>query len=145
MSEITEHPHAAHAADHDHAHAGHVRTLVTIYLVLMALLGATVGVAFINLGEANIIIAMSIALLKAALVVLIFMHVLQGGKLVWIFAASGFVWLAIMLVLTFNDYLTRGQITRGQRFDESGVSQKDRIERRAPQPEEQGPIEHSPK
>ena len=49
-----------------------------------------------------------IASVKALLVVLYFMHVKYASKLTWLFVASGFFWLIIMLVITMNDYSSRG-------------------------------------
>ena len=97
---------------HHGPHEGHVRSLIVVYIILMVLLFATVGAAFIHLGPFNIVLAMLIALTKAALVVWIFMHVKHGGKLVWIFATAAFVWLGIMVILTFADYMTRSRLPR---------------------------------
>jgi cytochrome c oxidase subunit 4 len=41
------------------------------------------------------------------LVLLYFMHVADRTPLVWVFAFGGFLWLGILLVLTFSDYVTR--------------------------------------
>ncbi len=84
-----------------------VRTYVVIFVALMALLGVTVGAAFVDLGPLNLVAAMGIAIVKGALIVMFFMHVRQASRLTWIFAVAGFFWLAIMLVLTMTDYLTR--------------------------------------
>ncbi|MBC8106268.1 MAG: cytochrome C oxidase subunit IV family protein [Anaerolineae bacterium] len=100
----------------DHAtHNGHVRSLITIYIWLMILLVATVAAALVpwfHVGSFNIVIAMAIAITKAVLVIWIFMHVKYSGRLVWIFAVAAFVWLGIMLSLTFTDYLTRSRLPR---------------------------------
>jgi cytochrome c oxidase subunit 4 len=53
-------------------------------------------------------IALTIAVTKAVLVVLFFMHVRHSPRLTWVVIASGFLWLAIMIGLTMSDYLTRG-------------------------------------
>jgi cytochrome c oxidase subunit 4 len=74
---------------------------------LFVLFAMTVAVAYIDLGGLNIYIAMSIAILKATLVVLYFMHVRYQTKLTWIFASAGFLWLIILFVLTLADYTTR--------------------------------------
>jgi len=42
------------------------------------------------------------------LVILFFMHVKYSPRLLWVFVAAGFIWLAIMIDLTLSDYLTRG-------------------------------------
>ncbi len=54
------------------------------------------------------IVALAIAVTKASLVVLFFMHVRYSTPLTWLVVASGFVWLAILLALAFADYLSRG-------------------------------------
>ncbi len=85
-----------------------VRTYVAIFIVLLVLLIATVGAAFMPLGPLHFPVAMMIAVAKGALIVLFFMHVLHGHRLTMIVAVAGFFWLAIMLALTLSDYWTRG-------------------------------------
>ena len=75
---------------------------------LMALLGATVAIAYIHLGKLNMIAALSIAVIKAVLIILYFMHVRYSSRLLWIFVCAGFFWLGIMFALSFSDFLTRG-------------------------------------
>jgi cytochrome c oxidase subunit 4 len=88
--------------------AGPTRTVyITIYLILMLLLAATIAVAFLDLGPFNTLLAMSIAMLKAVLVVLFFMHVRYEGGLAWLAALGGVVWLSILISLTLCDFLTR--------------------------------------
>jgi cytochrome c oxidase subunit 4 len=79
-----------------------------IFIALMVLTAITVGVAFLNLGPFNTFIALSIALAKAVLVILVFMHVRYSSRLIWVCVAAGFFWLAILLSLSLSDYLTRG-------------------------------------
>ncbi len=55
----------------------------------------------------NTIIALVIAVTKATLVILYFMHVRYSPRLTWVVVTSGFFWLAIMITLTLSDYLTR--------------------------------------
>lgn len=74
---------------------------------LFVLFVLTVVVAYVDFGDLNIYIAMSIAILKATLVVLYFMHVRYHSKVTWIFASAGFIWLIILFVLTLADYHTR--------------------------------------
>ena len=84
-----------------------LKTYTVTFLLLMALLGSTVGVAYVDLGELNLAAAMTIAIGKAVLIILFFMHVRYGQKLTWVFAGAGFFWLAILLVLAMSDYATR--------------------------------------
>jgi len=55
----------------------------------------------------NTIVALTIAVIKATLVILYFMHVRYSPRLTWVVVTSGFFWLAIMITLTLSDYLTR--------------------------------------
>ncbi len=80
------------------------------YQVFGALLGLTlltVGVAFIDLGPLNAIMALTIAVGKAMLVLLFFMHVRYSSRLIWVIVASMFFWLLILLLLTLTDYTSR--------------------------------------
>jgi cytochrome c oxidase subunit 4 len=82
-------------------------TYFKIFVCLAVLMVVTVGAAEIHLGYFNTPIAMLIALAKATLIVLFFMHVRYASPLVRVFAAGGFVWLAIMFLFTFAEVLTR--------------------------------------
>jgi len=73
----------------------------------MSLLFLTWGVARFDLGPWNVIAAMTIAVAKMLLVILIFMHVRYSSRLTWVFVAAGFFWLFLMVTLTMRDYLTR--------------------------------------
>lgn len=87
-------------------------TYYTIFALLMILLFATVAVAYFPLGIFGILIAMTIAMVKALLIVLYFMHVRYEVPLVQIFAVSGFLWLGLLLVFLVSDYRTRYDVTR---------------------------------
>ena len=88
-------------------HVVSVRLYVTIFLTLLVLTGLTTGVAFIDLGAYNTVVALAIAVVKMLLVVLFFMHVRYSSGLTKIVVLAGFFWLAIMLALTLSDYVTR--------------------------------------
>ena len=83
------------------------RSLVLSCVALLALLGGTVFIAYLPLGAANTVIAMSIAAIKAAIVAAIFMELRERNSLTLAFAGAGFFWLGIMLWLAFADYVTR--------------------------------------
>lgn len=89
-------------------HVMPVRTNIAIFVALLVLLVATVGAARLPLGEWHVPVAMTIATIKALLIVLFFMHLLYSPRLMMIISAASFLWLAIMVALTLNDYLTRG-------------------------------------
>jgi cytochrome c oxidase subunit 4 len=92
----------------EQTHIVPLKTYFRIFAALIILALATTGFAFLDLGRFNTILAMLIAVTKATLVVLFFMHVKYEGRLTLVFAIAGFCWLAIMLILTASDYLTRG-------------------------------------
>jgi cytochrome c oxidase subunit IV len=83
------------------------KTYFIIFGALMVLTAATVLVATFDLGPLNVIVALSIAVLKATLVVLYFMHVRYSSKLTWVFVGAGFFWLAILVAFTLSDFATR--------------------------------------
>jgi cytochrome c oxidase subunit IV len=87
-----------------------VRVYVMIFLALLAGTALTVIAAFVDfsLAGANTVIALTIATIKATLVVLYFMHVRYSTRLVWVIVTSALFWLAILFALTFSDYWTRG-------------------------------------
>jgi len=99
----------------DHAentgHVTSVTTYVLIFLALMVLTAATVIVANFDLGWANDVVALSIAVTKALLVLIFFMHLRYSTRATVLTAAAGFFWLAILIVLTLNDYFTRGSVS----------------------------------
>ena len=92
------------------AHVVPLRTYYAIFGALLAGTAVTVWVAFLDLGPLNTVVAITIAVLKALLVVLYFMHVRWSSRLTWLFAAAGFVWLVLMIGLTIADFDTRGWI-----------------------------------
>lgn len=83
-----------------------------VYLVIFGLLllgtGTTVGAAYLDLGPLNAVVALTIAVAKAVLVVLYFMHIRYSTGLTRLVVAAGFFWLLILLALLFSDYWTRG-------------------------------------
>jgi cytochrome c oxidase subunit 4 len=90
------------------AHVVPVRTYVAVFASLMVLTAVTVWVAFYDLGTLSAVVALGIATIKAALVVLYFMHVRYSHRLIGLAVAAGLFWLGIFFALTLNDYLTRG-------------------------------------
>jgi cytochrome c oxidase subunit 4 len=94
--------------------SGHISpksTYYTIFAALMVLTGITVGVAFIHLGSLNFPVALAIAITKATLVILFFMHVKYSSKLTKMIVGMAFFFLAVMFALTMTDYLSRGWFT----------------------------------
>lgn len=86
------------------------KVYITIFLALMVLTAITIFVAFQDLGPFNDIVALGIAITKASLVVLYFMHVRHSTPFTKLTVVSGFLWLVFLIALTLADYFTRGWI-----------------------------------
>ena len=90
------------------AHVLPKSTYYTIFFSLMVLTAITVAVSFINLGSANFPIAIGVAITKATLVVLFFMHVKYSSRMTKMVVGIAIFFLLVMLSLTMTDYMTRG-------------------------------------
>ena len=90
----------------------HIVSRTVYFVIFAALIVMTVITYFaarVDFGSEaiNTIIALAIAVTKAMLVILYFMHVRYSSRLTWVVIASGFLWLFIMIGLTLCDYLSR--------------------------------------
>lgn len=90
-----------------------LRTYFMVFGALMVLTAITVGIAYADFGPLNTPIALGIAFAKAMLVVLYFMHVRYGTRLLPAIVGGTVLWLAILIALTLQDYLTRGWLGAG--------------------------------
>ena len=110
------------AAPHGHGREDHHIVALPVYFLvfaaLLVLTFVTVQVSQVDLGSPeilpevrvhlNVVVALAIAITKATLVVLFFMHVKYSSRLVQIVVASSVVWLLMLLVITIGDYISRG-------------------------------------
>ena len=97
-------------------HTEHIvptRTYYAIFAILLVCTYLTWQIAFFDLGPLNTVAALTIAVFKAVLVILFFMHVKYSSRLTSVVVIGSFFWLAILLALTLGDYLTRGWRTYG--------------------------------
>lgn len=96
---------------HAEHHIVPVKVYLGVFLALMVFTAITVAIASFDLehiwGPLNIIIAMTVAVIKASLVILFFMHVKYSSKLTQVIVIAGVFWLVILLAFTISDYLTR--------------------------------------
>ena len=99
--------HAAHP-EHAHVHIAPVKLYIGIFLALMLGTALTVGAAYIDLGFLNTAVALAIAVTKASLVVLYFMHVRWASRLTWVIVIGAVFWLILMFAIGMTDYLSRG-------------------------------------
>jgi cytochrome c oxidase subunit 4 len=88
------------------------RVYLSVFLALLGLTALTVLASFYDLGGgrlhyANAVVALTIAVTKAALVVLFFMHLRHSSHQTWVFVGAGVFWLLLLVGLTMADYLSR--------------------------------------
>ena len=90
---------------------------ISIFLALMVLTAVTTAIAFMDLGHLNTPMALAIAVGKALLVVLFFMHVRHSNLLTKIVVFGGAFWLALLIGITMIDYTSRGWLPQKDRID----------------------------
>ena len=96
--------------DQIHHHISPISTYIKVFATLMVLTIITVYIATVDLGLMNTFVAVTIAVIKATVVVLWFMHLKYSAKITWVAAGAGFIWLVVMLALTMSDVLSRSWI-----------------------------------
>ncbi len=84
-----------------------VKTYVLVFLALMVGTALTTAAAFVDLGPFNGIVALTIAMTKAVLVLLFFMHIKYSSRMTRVTVISAFVFLLILLGLSMTDYVSR--------------------------------------
>jgi cytochrome c oxidase subunit 4 len=96
-------------------HGDSLGTYLAVFVALMVLLIITLVVSFFHFGIWNWIIALTIALIKAFLVVWFFMHVRHTKHLTWVFAGVGFVFLGLLISGVLSDVFSRDWTDRSGR------------------------------
>jgi cytochrome c oxidase subunit IV len=91
-------------------HVVPVPVYIGVFLALMVLTGLTVFASLVDLGMWNTPVALIIAVTKAVLVVLFFMHVKYSSRLVSLAAGAGILWFVVFIAGVAADYLTRGWV-----------------------------------
>ena len=85
---------------------------MTIFLVLLVGTALTVIAARIDFPwQLNTIVAMTIAIAKATVVVLYFMHVRYSARLIWVIIGAALFWMALLFAFTLADFYTRGWLS----------------------------------
>jgi cytochrome c oxidase subunit 4 len=84
------------------------RTYLLTFGGLLTLTLLTTLLGFVDMGPFNTVVALAIAVMKASLIAMFFMHALNESPLVRVVMAGGIIWFLILISLTISDYLTRG-------------------------------------
>ncbi|HJT77903.1 MAG TPA: cytochrome C oxidase subunit IV family protein [Gemmataceae bacterium] len=87
------------------------RLYLMVFIALIVLTALTVTASFFELGPWHTVVGLAFGVAKAGLVILIFMHLINSGRFIWLVLAAGLFWFGIMVVLTMSDYLTRPWLT----------------------------------
>ncbi|MFK7739472.1 MAG: cytochrome C oxidase subunit IV family protein [Planctomycetota bacterium] len=93
--------------DMGHHHVSSSAMFFNILLALLFLTFVTVAVSRFDFGSLNMLIAMGIASVKAALVIAFFMHVKWDTAINKIVFLSSFLFLSLLFIFTLADQLTR--------------------------------------
>jgi cytochrome c oxidase subunit 4 len=88
-------------------HISPIRNYLVIFGALMVGTVVTVLAAMTNLGALNFPVAIAIAITKATLVILFFMHVKYSSRMTKLIVGTAFFFLAILFVETMMDYVSR--------------------------------------
>jgi cytochrome c oxidase subunit 4 len=86
-----------------HTHVVTPRLLLEVYFALVVLTVVTVGVTWFDLGKANIFVALAIAVIKASLVLLYFMHLRWDSPFNAVCLIAALVFVAIFIGATMDD------------------------------------------
>jgi cytochrome c oxidase subunit IV len=120
-----DHSHGGHGHGHSHGVHSHISSTgmyVTIFVILMVCTMLTYSVSRIDLGGMkNFVVAISIAIFKASLVILYFMHVKWSPILTKVAVVVAVVFLGILLLLTATDYSSRGWVPRQAGWEKNQV------------------------
>jgi cytochrome c oxidase subunit IV len=98
--------HTEHALDPK----AEARTYTLTLVVLLIFTAITVGASYIQFGSLNVVIALTIATIKATLVALFFMHLRHDKPVNAVIACAGFLFLGLFLLFTFLDVDTRDHL-----------------------------------
>ena len=94
--------------EHSEHHIVPKSVYALVFTTLIVLTWVTAWVSTVDLGPMNIYVALSIAIFKASIVVLFFMHVKYSSRLTKMIVCSGVLWLLFLLFVTMGDIWTRG-------------------------------------
>lgn len=95
---------------------------VSVFVALLVLTAVTTAAAFVDLGRLNTVVALVIAVCKASLVVLFFMHLKEQTGMTRVVILAALLWLAVLITITMSDVFTRGWSERGRPWQQSTMA-----------------------
>jgi cytochrome c oxidase subunit IV len=97
-----------HVHEHVHVHIVPIPVYLAVFGALMLGTFLTVWAAGKDFGAFNTVVALGIAVTKATLVILFFMHVKYSPRLTQLVVATAVVFLALLVIGTLTDYYSPG-------------------------------------
>lgn len=125
-------------ANTTHAHKEHVlplRLYFSVFAGLLVLTALTVYIAGFQFGAFNLVVAMAVAVVKASLVALFFMHLKYDNKVFMLIFVTSIAFLGIFVTFTMADTMTRGSIdsaTRNPLIPEATIYRGEGLDRTNP-------------
>jgi cytochrome c oxidase subunit 4 len=87
-----------------------LKIYMSVGMGLLFLTVVTVAAAQMNFGQMNLLIAMGIAVIKATLVAMFFMHLKYDNRIYMLVFVGSLLFLAVFIIFTMFDTLRRGDI-----------------------------------
>jgi cytochrome c oxidase subunit IV len=103
-------------------HIAPKRLYFFVFGSLLVLTLLTWRIAYIDLGQWNTVVALAIAVCKASMVAMFFMHLRWSGSMMRIVVCAAVFWLAIMITLTLGDVLSRNQVAPANGWEASATA-----------------------
>ena len=107
MAEAANQTAHSKAEHHDHG----TKRYFIVWAILLACTGLTVWTGYTDLGSINLPLALTIATIKATLVILFFMHMTEAAGTNRIVFVTSFVFLLVMIFGVFGDLWTRHEMS----------------------------------
>ncbi|MEK7774709.1 MAG: cytochrome C oxidase subunit IV family protein [Candidatus Zixiibacteriota bacterium] len=100
-------------SSHSETHQRHILPLglyLNVFVALLTFTAITVWVSYMDFGVFNLLVAMTVAVVKASLVAMYFMHLRYDNKLYTISFLLSIFLLGVFIILTLFDTLRRDDI-----------------------------------
>lgn len=106
----------------EHVHVHPKFFYVKVFLALIFLTALTTAIAYLDLGAFNTVVALVIAVCKASLVVLFFMHLKEQAGMTRVVIVAALLWLSVLIGITMSDRFTRHWIEKGTPWESSALT-----------------------
>ncbi len=98
---------SGHEEQHEEQHIVSPKIYALIAVTLLVCTALTVAASYLELGPWNAVVALAIAVFKATLVVLFFMHIKYSSKLMKLTVGAGLFTFLALVGMSMSDYISR--------------------------------------